>query len=155
MKSKAIIISLIFLFLSSANLLSDRNYSKLYKGLELNNVRLSNYQVLLIVPESSCQGLLSIIRENLDKIVHNEDLKIVYLMINQKINYDKIITTLDYYENYKYFNEVFGIRLYILNKGIIIKEIEIGPNNINEMINKLAKQNINKNDKRSIEKLGE
>jgi hypothetical protein len=148
-------IKLIFLLIIvfNLNLIASVNYSKLYNILNKNEVNLTKYKVLLIIPAPSCHGCFTILKNNLDKFVKNKDLKIVNLIISEKLGYSKLITEIDYYENYKNFNEVFGITAYILNKGIIVKEIPIVPDNINKFIKIISKNTLSSKDIINLEKI--
>jgi hypothetical protein len=155
MKKYLILLNLYFLLTIVFNLNSIAlvNYSNLYNILNKNQVNLTKYKVLLIIPEPSCHGCFNILKNNLDKFVKNKDLKIVNLIISEKLGYSKLITEIDYYENYKNFNEVFGITAYLLNQGIIVKEIPIVPDNINKFIKIISKKTISSKDIINLEKI--
>jgi len=154
MKRKMYLILIIFLLIGfNNNLFSEDNYSKIYKILTKNKIELTKYKVLLIIPEPSCHGCFIMLKRNLDKFVKNKDIKIVNLIISEKLGYPSLITEIDYYEHYKDFNNVLGITAYILNKGLIIKKISISPKNINKFIKIISKSSLNKKDIRCIKKL--
>ncbi len=146
---------MIFFFICSfcSLLIAIDKYSKLQTGLKVNNVNINQYKLLLIIPENSCQGCLRILLNNLEGLTQNKDLKLIYLSINRKIYSDSTITVLDYYKNYEYFNELLGITIYIINNGNINQDIEIIPQNINEIINIISKKNIKYNDLEKLKKL--
>ena len=146
---------MIFFFICSfcSLLFAIDKYSKLQTGLKVNNVNINQYKLLLIIPENSCQGCLRILLNNLEGLTQNKDLKLIYLSINRKIYSDSTITVLDYYKNYEYFNELLGITIYIINNGNINQDIEIIPQNINEIINIISKKNIKYNDLEKLKKL--
>jgi hypothetical protein len=135
------------------NLFSESNYSKIYKILTQNKIDLTQYKVLLIIPEPSCHGCFTLLKNNLDKFVKNKDLKVVNLFISEKLGYPSLITEINYYDNYKEFDEVFGITAFILNKGIFTKKVPIIPDNIDNFIKIISKSSLNKKDIKSIEKL--
>ncbi len=154
MKRKIYLIFIIFLFVGFNNyLFSEDNYSKIYKILAQNKIELTKYKVLLIIPEPSCHGCFIIFKNNLDIIVKNKDIKIVNLIISEKLGNSSLITEIDYYENYKEFNNILGITAFILNKGLIIKKISISAKNTDKFIKIISKSSLNKKDIRRIKEL--